>query len=169
MKVEKALREFFREDIDLLCRDANERSITHKIAEHLQRQFDDLNVDCEYNRHGDQTKTLNWGHETTRKDCLHAKTIYLDIIVHRRGCDSSNALVIEVKKSNGGDPSRDREKLSAFTKPHPKGEFGYKLGLFLEFDIDNKVLKRAECFQRGKKKRPCCCCERLSKNFGAPA
>ena len=165
MKVEKALREFFREDKDLLCLNVNERSITHKIAEHLQRQFDGLNVDCEYNRYGDDVKRLPVAPEPTRTDCLHAKTVYPDIIVHKRGCDSGNKLVVEVKKSNGGKASHDKNKLRKFTAPN--GEYRYELGLFLEFDVGKKAINRAQCFQYGEKIRPCCCCERLSDIFGA--
>ncbi len=71
IKVETALREFFRNDIDLLCRDVNERSITHELAEHLQRQFEDLKVDGEYNRHGGRTK---------KDDCN--RSVIPDIVVH---------------------------------------------------------------------------------------
>ncbi len=164
-KVEKALLAFFRKDRDLLCLKANERSITHKLAEHLQHQFADLDVDCEYNRHGYDVKRLTWGHETTRKDCTHAKTVYPDIIVHKRGCDDINILVIEVKKSDGGDPSRDMEKLSAFTDPN--GEYKYKLGLFLEFDVCNKKMNHAECFPLEEQRSSCPYCERLSDISGS--
>lgn len=36
-------------DRDLLVMDVNERSISHKLAEHLAREFDEWDVDCEYN------------------------------------------------------------------------------------------------------------------------
>ena len=169
-KVENALRDFLCKDDDLLCRDVNERSITHKLAEHLQRQFSDLKVDCEYNRHGDDDpKKLVVAPGPTWTDCVDAETIYPDIIVHERGHDYSNELVIEVKKSNRGDASRDMDKLSGFTDhvPHDKYKYEYTLGLFLMFDVDNKVLERVECFQRGNKINPCCCCGSLLEKFGS--
>jgi hypothetical protein len=46
-----------REDKDLINNSANERSISHNLAEYLQNYFRDLNVDCEYNRHGDVVKS----------------------------------------------------------------------------------------------------------------
>ncbi len=157
-KVEMALRKFFHKDRDLLCRDANERSITHKIAEYLQRQFDGLKVDGEYNRHGELPK---------KDDCN--QIVIPDIIVHKRGCDRSNALVVEVKKSNVTDASRDEDKrrLCAFTKPKPEGKYGYRFGLFLEFGVrDQSGLKHAECFQDGKKTPlPCPNCKSLLKSF----
>ena len=168
-KVGNALREFFREDRKLLCIDANERSITHKFAEHLQHQFADLKVDCEYNRHGDDDpKKLVVTPGPTFTDCVDAETVYPDIIVHKRGHDCSNELVIEVKKSNRRGANRDMDKLIGFTDhtPDDKYKYEYTLGLFLEFDVDNKVLKRAECFQRGKKIEPCRCCGSLVEKFG---
>ena len=169
-KVENALREFFCKDDDLLCRDVNERSVTHKLAEHLQRQFKGLNVDCEYNRYGDDDpKRLVVAPGSTQTDCVEAKTVYPDIIVHKRGHDCSNELVIEVKKSNGRDASCDMDKLSGFTDHEPRGKYkyDYTLGLFLVFDVDNKVLESVECFQCGKKIKPCCCCGSLVEKFGS--
>ena len=167
-KVGDALRDFFCKDACLLHLKVNERSITHKLAEHLQHQFDDLTVDCEYNRDGYDPKRLNWGHETTRKDCTHAKTVYPDIIVHKRGFDTRNMLVIEVKKSGGDDSSRDKKKLSAFTVPKPEGEYGYRFGLYLEFEVGKRSgLKRAECYRDGEKVEPCCCRGSLVDKFGS--
>ena len=165
MKVEAALSEFFCEDIDLLCLNANERSITHKFAEHLQRQFSDLDVDCEYNRHGIDKKELVFALGTTATDCEHAKTVYPDVIVHKRRRDSSNKLVIEVKKSNGGNATHDKKKLLVFTKP--RGGYEYQLGLFLEFDVgEQSGLKHAECYQCGKKTpSPCPHCNSLLNSF----
>ena len=145
VKVETALREFFRKDIDLLCLDAHEEAITSKFAWYLQRQFDGLKVDDQYNRHGPHPK---------RDD--NNRIVRPDIIVHKRRCDCSNALVVEVKKSNASDASRyeDEGRLCAFTKPKPEGKYGYRLGLFLEFGVrDQSGLKHAECFENGSKER----------------
>lgn len=160
--VRSALRAFFLNDSDLLRRDANERSITHKLAEHLQMQFEHLDVDCEYNRHGDGVKRLAaiLPPDDTRTDCTDAKTVYPDIIVHKRGCDGSNALVIEVKKSSGGDANRDKRKLRMFTSPLDPDEFryGYSLGMLLVFDVDSRTLRHAECYLEGNKSPQCCNC-----------
>ena len=174
-KVGNALRDFFCEDKDLLCRDVNERSVTHKLAEHLQRQFKGLKVDCEYNRHRIAVKRLNVDlvraeHECTETHCAKDPMVYPDIVVHERGCDRNNLLVIEVKKSNARVTSNaicDQAKLREFTKPKPKGEYGYKLGLFLEFDVGNKKMNRAECFPRKEQRPSCPHCERLSDISGS--
>ena len=51
-RVIAAICALYRHDRELLDVDANERSITHKLAEHLQREFPEWHVDCEYNRVG---------------------------------------------------------------------------------------------------------------------
>jgi hypothetical protein len=56
IKIEKlikiSLKEFFKNEFDLIDVDANERSISHKLAEYIQKHTSDWNVDCEYNRDG---------------------------------------------------------------------------------------------------------------------
>ena len=162
-RVGNALRGFFCEDKDLLFRDVNERSITHKLAEHLKRRFPDLNVDCEYNRRGNNRdpKKLVVTPGPTQTDGLDAKTVYPDIIVHKRGCDVSNLLVIEVKKSNGRDVRYDKDKLRGFTGS--QGKFRYGLGLFLVFDVDHGKMGHAECFKKGNNIDGCRDCDRLSE------
>jgi hypothetical protein len=92
----KSIESFLTHESNLLCIDVNERSITHKIAEYLQYNFKEWNVDCEYNRLGDKVKTLPKPIKTNSND-TDAKTIFPDIIVHKRG-KNENLLVIEVKK-----------------------------------------------------------------------
>jgi hypothetical protein len=118
----------YRHDRELLAVDANERSITHKLAEHLQREFPCWHVDCEYNRRGAEVKRLNVNFRDLRPDDLEAKTVFPDIIIHRRGTDQ-NLVVLEIKKSAGSDNTRDIEKLKAFTAV---SEYQYIYGLFLK-------------------------------------
>ena len=110
-KAEEKLR---RTDRFLLRNDVNERSITHKLAQHLEKYFRGWDVDCEYNRVGTElmTKRLRSpGAEQCHTDDTDAQTIYPDIIVHRRGKENQNLLVIEAKKSSSrSGTSRDEEK-----------------------------------------------------------
>ena len=157
-KVKAALYEFFCKDRGLLELNVNERSISHKLAEYLQQQFEGLQVDCEYNRHGAEGKTLP-AREQTWSDNLDAETVYPDIIVHQRGDDDSNLLVIELKKKQStASVSWDKEKLRKFTDP--KGEYNYSLGLLLRFDVEKQRVYSAECYQKGKKSH-CDFCESL--------
>ena len=153
MKLERALHEFISNDIDLLCLDAHEISITHKLAEHLQRQFRSLKVDCEYNRLGDDQKKLLDDHK-----------VRPDIIVHQRGRKGSNTLVVEVKKTNSDAQNNDEFRLKEFTRD--RGCYEYGSGLFLVFDVRGQSgLKHAECYRGGEKINPCCCCGSLVEEF----
>jgi len=115
-KVAICIRQLLKNDHHLLEIGANERSISHKLAEYLQQHFPDWHVDCEYNRHGIQIKKLG------------EERVYPDIIVHLRNTPF-NLLVIELKCSNDSN-EYDIEKLKKFTDQ--KGDFKYKLGLFLK-------------------------------------
>ncbi len=136
--VRMALHRLIAEDADLFKADANERSISHRLAIYLEREFPDWNVDCEYNRDEHEPKRLQLNPETICSDDEQGTTVYPDIIVHRR-CTPANHLAIEIKKHNGGSHDNDLRKLSALRK-----ELGYTFALFLrvrtngpEADIDD--------------------------------
>lgn len=152
-KVRAALAAFFEEDHALLQVVASERSISHKLAEHLQRQFPELKVDCEYNRHGNDVKRLQYPcNGRIQENDLEARTVFPDIIVHRRQVDESNLLVVEIKKANSRENiDCDAAKLKAFTrKEDDGGEYHYKIGLFLLFDAEGKRLADVRCFKDGE-------------------
>jgi len=130
-----ALRVLQKNDSFLLEGDVHERAIGHKLAEYLQEQFPDWNVDCEYNRHYLKTKTLDGINECEE----HSKSsiVYPDIIIHERN-KKHNLLVIELKK-NDLRCQCDIRKLELFT--NTKGKYGYTLGLFIEFDDSRPRLK----------------------------
>jgi hypothetical protein len=99
---------------------------------HLQMVFRSWNVDCEYNREGKDldTKTADLPDEP-------GKTIFPDIIVHRRG-KSLNLLIIEAKPSDASAKSvaYDRKKLAAYMDA--EGKLAYKYGLMLTFIVGGK-------------------------------
>jgi hypothetical protein len=129
-RIIKAIVDLYRDDHDLFHVDANERSISHKLAVHLQKRFPYWHVDCEYNRRGQETKRLVLSFTNLAATDTEAKTVYPDIIVHRRGT-RENLLVIEIKKQNGQEETRDLVKLKAF-KTDPN--FAYQYGVFLRLD-----------------------------------
>lgn len=43
------MKSFYEKERYLLENNANERSLTHKLAEYLNLEFQDFDVDCEYN------------------------------------------------------------------------------------------------------------------------
>lgn len=124
-----AINVLLERDSFLLQNNVNERSISHKLAEHLQTMFEDWNVDCEYNRNHDVRKELHIPYETRRLDDIEAKTVFPDIIIHERNT-SNNLLVIEIKKStNPENATFDKRKLAAFVR----SPFNYQYGLFIRF------------------------------------
>lgn len=144
-KVESAINKLIEKDSHLLIIDVNERSISHRLALYLQEQFDDWDVDCEYNRNTDQTKMLNIKKQiqTTvneiQADDTEGKTVFPDIIVHIRGTND-NLLVIEMKKSSSSvSKDFDIKKLEAFAD-----QLGYKYRLFLCFNTGSECLKDPE-------------------------
>jgi hypothetical protein len=129
-----AICKLYRNDRELLQVDANERSITHKLAEYLQPEFPNWNVDCEYNRRDADPKRLLFGSWPVQADDIEAKTVFPDIIIHRRLTDQ-NLVVIEVKKANGLEETKDILKLEAFMDAP---EYRYEYGLFLKLATDGR-------------------------------
>ena len=138
-KLERAKAAFLEADSYLLDVGANERSMTHKFAEYLQREFTGWTVDCEYNRDGDIPKRLRLRmHERVSIADEDAQTVFPDIVVHHRGRQAEgelrNLLVIEAKKSTNRESiaSTDSEKLEAFQGT----EYRYRYAAFLLFVRD---------------------------------
>lgn len=133
--VARALSELLGNDHDLLGIDANERSITFRFAMYLQRHFPDWTVDCEYNRDGTEPKRL--GHLELYPDSEddEAKTVFPDVIVHRRGT-RNNYLVLEFKKSTSRvDRQIDLRKLRGY-----KQQLGYEHALFVEVGTEGQAI-----------------------------
>lgn len=138
-KLNKSLKKLFKEDKYLLEKDVNERSISHMLAFYLKNEFIDWDVDCEYNRIGAYAKKKIYElyEELERiessnlvKD-IYGKTVYPDIIVHRRGKKEENLLVIEIKKSNSRvNDNIDKRKLEKFCT-----QLDYSYGVFLKLKV----------------------------------
>jgi hypothetical protein len=127
-KVVAALQEFYGRETYLFEHDLGERTLTHRLAVHLEKQFLGWEIDCDYDRLGERTLRLPHGTIVSTDDHL-AKSIYPDIVVHQREIPN-NLLAIEVRKaSNHQPPEHDRHKLSALTDPHLW--FAYGIGVYL--------------------------------------
>lgn len=140
-KIHSAYLQLLSNDIDLLIVDANERSITHKLAEYLQTKFPDWNVDCEYNRNGLNSKKLSAFVKNIKSDNTDAVSVYPDIIIHHRRT-SENFIVIEAKKSNSRVEDLDDQKLCAY-----KSDLGYKYAYKITFPIDTKKIDAQKYIQ----------------------
>ena len=127
-KVVAALGEFYARETFLLEHDLGERTLTHRLAVHLEQQFPGWEVDCDFDRLGERTLRLPHGTIVSTDDHL-GKSIYPDIVVHQREIPN-NLLAIEVRKAaNHQPPEHDRNKLCALTDPHLW--FAYWIGVYL--------------------------------------
>ena len=123
-KIGKALHLLYEKDHFLITNGTEERSITHKLAEYIQQLFDKWNVDCEYNRRGENhPKAIN-----------SKRTSYPDIIIHRRNT-KHNLLVIEAKSIHSRKHSdrKDKEKIKAYIEDP---DYQYRYGLWICFFDD---------------------------------
>ncbi|MCK9591654.1 MAG: hypothetical protein M0Q91_06570 [Methanoregula sp.] len=130
-RVINALDVFIKKDLELLQLRVDERAISHRIADHLQRFFLDWHVDCEYNRRGKKPKDQE-GH-----------LVRPDIIIHHRGVPE-NLLCIEIKKE-GESLEDDKIKLKNFTDP--LGDDRYLFGLLLVISLNVPYTISLEWYQ----------------------
>ena len=165
--VKNSLSQFMLRDTYLLKEDVSERAITHKLAEYLQHEFGSFySVDCEYNRNfllQGRSKRIHVL-EKEIKELVKSKpsieiindlayreiSVYPDIIVHKRG-ESSNLLVIEVKKSNNQIGNKlDSLKLEAYTDSSEANNLHYQFGLFINFDMSSYLNNELTWYKDGK-------------------
>jgi hypothetical protein len=171
-RLNKALEKLYVKDWYLLEKSAHERSITHKLAEYLQELFPDYDVDCEYNldidnRQGNSLSFKRWADERKINSIIKelkkkqdytsvmanitklSSLFYPDIIIHKRGTNRQNLLVIECKKNQ--DEGNDKEKLKALTinENNRINHYAYKLGAFIRFNNENN-LQQIEYFITGQ-------------------
>jgi hypothetical protein len=123
-----ALKDFYAHEAFLFEKDLGERTLTHRLAVYMEKQFPGWEVDCDYNRLGERTLRLPHGSIVSTDDAL-GKSVYPDIVVHQREIPN-NLLAIEVRKtSNHQPPEHDQHKLQALTDPHLW--FAYWIGVYL--------------------------------------
>ena len=120
--LDTAVRSLYEKDSYLFEVGAHERSITHRLGLYLQELFANWDVDCEYNRDGHDPKRIPLN-EANYSD--PGQTVYPDIIIHKRGRNGPNLLVIEAKTAPNSDSKRDKDKLQGYKK-----ELKYTYGFF---------------------------------------
>lgn len=103
-------------DWRLLKLGPSERAVAHRLAVYLEQEFPNWNVDCEYNRQGDQGDRK----QVTIKASGFASDVDPDIIVHIRGSKGPNLLAVEVKPASASSSkkNKDRKKLRAYLAEH---------------------------------------------------
>jgi hypothetical protein len=143
-KVVGALSEFYARETYLLEKDLGERSLTHRLAVYLESRFTGWEVDCDYNRLGERRLRLPRGSIVSTDDDS-GKSVYPDIVVHRRAVPE-NLLAIELRKADSHQPpEHDRHKLRAMTDPHLW--HAYRAGVLLA--LARKQVAAAEVYVGG--------------------
>jgi hypothetical protein len=143
-KIVAALEEFYARETHLLEKDLGERTLTHRLAVHVEKQFPGWEVDCDYDRLGERTLRLPHGTIVSTDEHL-AKSVYPDIVVHQRAIPN-NLLAIEVRKAaNHQPPEHDQHKLRALTDPHLW--FAFSIGLLVT--LAGKNVASAEVYVGG--------------------
>lgn len=124
--VSLCLQELYDQEGQILTQDISERAICGRLAMLMCPKFPMYSVDIEYNRKGPglEPKDIEMPDETGE---LTTNRVFPDIIVHERGHNLRNFLVVEVKKStNAVRDEHDLAKLQALC-----AQLRYQYGLFL--------------------------------------
>jgi len=145
--IKNCVDQLYNNDMDLIARGGMEQSILFRFALYLNdyrkeiEWLKDFQLDVEYNKNGVSSKRLPRRPNGVRPD----------LIIHSRGNNDANILVIEIKGWWNYEPREDDIiKLEDFT--HQDGEYKYGLGVFLDFGKTNCKL---EYFINGEKANAC--------------
>lgn len=135
-----ALDMLFYKDQYLICNGMNkhvsELSISHKLGHYLALLIDEYDVDCEYNRNLADPKTDEANN-----------LIRPDIIVHKRGSNDVNFVIIEIKPWWNDNTEKDVKKLCEMTKQD--GQFRYCFGFSIVIN-KNRGLVSATTIENGE-------------------
>ena len=130
-RVDAALEAILLNDRHLLEYDVSERCLAARLSFYLQGVFPAYSVDVEYNRAGQDPKRLQIPEQCANATNDKGKALVVpDIIVHRRGKDGPNALVVEMKKTtNPDDLGCDRKRVQAM-----RIQLKYQFGVLIELE-----------------------------------
>lgn len=136
--VSGALGDIVTKDQDLLTLQAHELALVHRFGVYLEERLREelrkhkLTIDLDYDRHLNRQKRLPQLPERSEGDPRRFRP---DLIVHRRGKDTDNILVVEWKK-NGSDSvigSLERRiKLLLVGEDEQRGGYGYVVGVLAD-------------------------------------
>ena len=131
--IEKALDKLYKEDYNsLIClnheKHVGERACVFRFGIYFsqilkrEKQFKGYNLDCEYNRNYDDPKRRNNG-----------DLMIPDIILHKRGNNDNNIVVIEFKGwwSDVKSQKDDIYKLKELVDPYGKYKYQYGYSIIL--------------------------------------
>ena len=123
-----ALNKLYDDDSYLIEHALHEQCIVFRFSLYLyeilrdSERFSGLNLDIEYNK--------NLGGAKIIPDCDNG--VRPDLLLHERGNNNKNTLVVEFKKGDSQEVLNDDEKkIKAFMSP--QGEYKYKYGATILF------------------------------------
>ncbi len=142
--IKQALTHLYRNDESLIVRETHERSIAFRFGLYFDAllrlssfsKMEGMYIDFDYNRNGYISKELS------------GSNIYPDIILHHRGDNQINLLVIEFKTYWNNDTKGNFEKLERLTS----NDYQYKFGLGASIIINKTfelTLKSINYFKSG--------------------
>jgi hypothetical protein len=153
-KINKAVSKFYRLNAFLLTEvlNINERSLVFHFAICLKEQFPNYDIDVEYNRNvenihngkvsytkGDYWKKVinidNYEKGYISDEDIDGKTVFPDIILHKRGT-KNNYCILEIKKKwsyTKNSRAKDITKLQKY-----KRDLHYKKAIFIAFSENIK-------------------------------
>lgn len=125
--IESSLLDLYHNDKNLIERRASERSLTFKFAHYFQNHMKDTelsyyDVDCEYNRDGYGVKQI------------YGTSVLPDFILHKRGNNDNNILIIEFK--TWWNPNNDHDIKKIKFMMHPDIKYGYQYGCSITLNKD---------------------------------
>ena len=119
--VQRAVDEVYKNDKSLIVRDVNERSIVFRFGLYLYEilkftEFKDFDIDVEYNRNGNDIKRIP----------SRPNGSFPDLIIHKRGVNTDNLLVVEFKTEWSNQTQQDDvKKIRDFMNKEGKYKFRY--------------------------------------------
>ncbi len=122
--IDEALNNLYHWDSYLIENKVHERSIVFRFCHYLQyilqrNGYDNYNLDMEYNKnHSNPKRTVNF-----------LNGVYPDVVLHQRGSNDSNLLLIEFKPWWYPNNHRDIDKIMDFTRQ--SDQYKYALGISL--------------------------------------
>ena len=125
--LEKACKKIYKEDRYLINNRVSERAIVFRLGIYIQRLMNRdaelklYNLDNEYNRNGQDSKRMPGFENGT----------YPDLIIHKRGSNINNKIIIECKTWWNDDIYIDMQKLREFI--NIRGKYKFKYGISIIF------------------------------------
>lgn len=110
----------------------SERSIAHKLGGYLSQLIQEYDVDCEFSRDLDAIKKMG------------CDKIIPDIIVHKRGSNDDNLIIIEVKpwwNDKSQALIKDENKLAYLTNSNNQYKYKYGFSLIINKNREDTEVK----------------------------